>query len=179
MMWLSEEEMISRVIERYLLYRIRYAQNAQNRLLSDHIKPLPPLPKGSELRKYLRPYIFQPCQTPAIAAPNIRRRVKDQNQLAPDFGGICLSRGASAAERRAEATETEMMLPKGMPVASDNSEDEDTQQKKAYSCASVTSPVMADMPINGFVGIEMSFNVKQSLHSSPVDIKTKQQIKSV
>lgn len=63
-------------------------------------------------------------------------------------------------------------------VVSDDSEDEDRQQKKAYSCASVTSPVMAVRPIYGFVGIEMSFNVKQSLHSSPVDIKTRHQIKS-
>lgn len=69
----------------------------------------------------------------------------------------------------------------GGAVASDNSEDEGRKppKKKAYSCASVTSPVMADRPIYGFVGIEMSFSVKQLLHSSPVDIKTRHQIKSL
>jgi hypothetical protein len=38
--------------------------------------------------------------------------VKDGNQLAPDAAGRSLSRGASAAERMAEDTATEMILPK-------------------------------------------------------------------
>ena len=100
-------------VERYLLDRLPYAQNAQNRLLSLHIKPPPPLPNGSEFpprRKYLRPYSFQPYQAPAITAPNIRKRVKDGIQLAPVSVGRSLSRGASAAERIAEDTATEMIL---------------------------------------------------------------------
>jgi hypothetical protein len=36
-----------------------------------------------------------------------------------------------------------------------------------YSCASLTSPVMAERPMYGFTGREISFSVKQSLHSSP------------
>lgn len=83
----------------------------QNRLLSAHIKPPPPLPNGSESRKYLRPYVFQPYQAPAITAQNIRKRVKE-NQPAPDSGTRNLSRGASAAERIADDTVTEMILPK-------------------------------------------------------------------
>ena len=38
--------------------------------------------------------------------------MKDGNQLAPDAAGRCLSRGASAAERMAEDTATEIILPK-------------------------------------------------------------------
>lgn len=91
-------------------------QNAQNRLLSAHIKPPPPLPNGSELRKYLRPYVFQPYQTPATTAPKIRKRVKE-NQPAPDSGVWNLSRCASAAERIAEDTATEMILPKVLQLS--------------------------------------------------------------
>jgi hypothetical protein len=67
----------------------------------------------------------------------------------------------------------------GVAVVSDNPEHEDIQaQEKTYSCASVTSPVMADRPINGFEGTDTSFSVKQLLHSSPVDIKTNHWIRS-
>jgi hypothetical protein len=96
-----------------------------------------------------------------------------ENQPALDSGAWNLSRDASAAERIAEDTVTEMILPKALQVESDNSEYEDTWAKKTYSCASLTSPVIAVRPINGFKGTEMSFSVKQLLHSSPVDIKTK------
>ena len=47
-----------------------------------------------------------------------------------------------------------------------------SMNRNTDSCASLTSPVMADRPIYGFKGREMSFSVKQLLHSSPVDIKT-------
>ncbi len=98
--------------------------------------------------------------------------MKEENQPAPDSGAWNLSSGASAAERIAEDTTTETMLRKELR-SNQITRSTKTLCKKAYSCASVTSPVMADMPINGFKGIEMSFIVKQLLHSSPVDIRTR------
>jgi len=89
-----------------------------------------------------------------------------------------LSRGVSAAERIAEDVETEMMLSKRLQFGSDNVEDDEIKSKIAYSCASLTSPVMAEKPMNGFAGREISFKVKQSLHSSPVIIKNRIQIKN-
>jgi len=85
-------------------------------LLSDHISPPPPLPKDPEClpRKYLRPYVFQPYQAPAIAAPKNKRLLKDGNQLALAGGGRSLSRGVSAAERIAEDVEIEMTLSRRM-----------------------------------------------------------------
>ncbi|SRR6266436_4104655 len=154
-------------------------QNTQNRLLSAHIKPPPPLPNGSDSRKYLRPYIFQPYQSPDIAAPNIRKRVieNQENQPALDSGVWNLSRGASTAERIAEDTVTEMTLPTVMQLSQITQSMKTLRQKKiTYSCASLTSPVMADRPIYGFKGRDMSFSMKQLLHSSPVDIKTKHEI---
>ena len=146
-------------------------------MLSAHIKPPPPLPNGSESRRYLRPYVFQPYQTPAITAPNIRKRVKE-NQPAPDSGAWNLSRCASAAERIAEDTVTDMILTKVLQLSQiTRSMKTPSPPKKnvTYSCASLTSPVMADRPINGFKGTEMPFSVKQLLHSSPVDIKHQNQ----
>ena len=58
-------------------------------------------------------------------------------------------------------------------VVAKSDKPEHHHKKNTYSCASLTSPVMADMPIYGFKGTEMSFSVKQLLHSSPVDIKTR------
>jgi hypothetical protein len=47
-----------------------------------------------------------------------------------------------------------------------------SKKKRTYSCASLTSPVIAVRPMYGFGGRETSFSVKQSLHSSPVEIRT-------
>jgi hypothetical protein len=84
-----------------------------------------------------------------------------ENQPAPDPGAWNLSRGASAAERTAEDTVTEMILPKVLQLSQITRSTKTPRPKKTYSCASVTSPVMAVRPINGFKGIEMSFSVKQ------------------
>ena len=50
-------------------------------------------------------HTFQPYQAPAITAPNIRKRVMDRIQPAPDSVGRSLPRGASAAERIVEDTQ--------------------------------------------------------------------------
>jgi hypothetical protein len=52
-------------------------------------------------------------------------------------------------------------------VVSKNSGNKEIARKITYSCASLTSPVMAERPMYGFNGREISFNVKQSLHSPP------------
>jgi len=122
--------------------------------------------------------MFQPYQIPASATPNSRSQVNDVDQLVLGRGGVCLSRGVSAAERIAEDVETEMMLSKRLQFGSDNVEDDEIKSKIAYSCVSLTSPVMAEKPMNGFAGREISFKVKQSLHSSPVIIKNKIRIKN-
>ena len=98
-----------------------------------------------------------------------------ENQPAPDSGGWNLSRGASASERIAEDTVTEMILPKVLQLSQITRIMKTPRPKKnTYSCASLTSPVMADRPIYGFNGTEMPFSVKQLLHSSPVDINQDQ-----
>ena len=43
------------------------------------------------------------------------------------------------------------------------------EERVSYSCASETSPVMAEKPRKGLAGREIFGMVKQSVHSSPRD----------
>ena len=65
----------------------------------------------------------------------------------------------------AEDVETEMMLSKRCRQIGSGLK---TRRKpETYSCASLTSPVIAVRPIYGFDGRDISCKVKQLLHCSP------------
>jgi hypothetical protein len=152
-------------VKQYLSDRLPYAQNAQNRLLSAHIEPPPPLPNGSELpsrQKYLQP---------AITAPDMRKRLKDRIQPVPDSMVRSLSRGASAAERIAEGAATEVILYKGLQSSQITRRIKTTSKKGVLMCISNIAS-HGYRPIIRFKETEMTFSVKQLFHSSPVDIRS-------
>jgi hypothetical protein len=82
------------------------------------------------------------------------------------------SRGASAEERIAEEVVTAMMLKRVVNVNDciihrERSEERNGIRYSTHSCASKTSPVIAEKPRKGASGSESPFTWKQSDQSSP------------
>lgn len=124
-----------------------------------------PKPEPNPRPPCLAAYVFQANHRPDSTAPNSRNFTMEESHDVPISVGLLFlnwSRGASGFERMAE--DVVIVITLAVLISSWTS---DRNGRITYSWLSETSPVMAEMPMNGAVGRLIPFTVKQSVQSSP------------